>query len=93
MGEKNSQNRKQLRGWHEARSMNLQENGPRFLEKSLSRSSKPENDDEKHRHELLRYSGRMNNEGVAPTMKRVIRSWRNELTDDNSFLRQTWKRI
>ena len=31
------------------------------------------------------------NEEVEPTMKRVIRSWRNQLIDDNSFLRQTLK--
>ena len=40
---------------------------------------------------MLRYSGRMTNEEVEPTMKRVTRSRRNHLTDDNSFLRQTLK--
>ena len=48
----------------------------RFGGKTLLRSSNVENDDEKHHHELLRYSGRMKSEEVEPTMKRVIRSWR-----------------
>ena len=63
----------------------------RFGGKTLLRSSNVENDDEKHHHELLRYTRRMKSEEVEPTMKRVIRSWRNHLTDDNSFLRQTLK--
>ena len=33
----------------------------------------------------------MKREEVEPTMKRVIRSWRNQLTDDNSFQCQTLK--
>ena len=37
--------------------MNLEEKGARFRGKTLLRSSKSENDDEKHHHELLRYSG------------------------------------
>ena len=60
-------------------------------EKTLLRSSNVENDEEKHHHELLRYYRRMKSEEVEPTMKRVIRSWRNHLTDGNSFLRQTLK--
>ena len=47
----------------------------RFGGKSLLRSSKFENDDEKHHHELLRYSG-MTILKVEPMMKRKERSWR-----------------
>ena len=50
------------------------------LRETLLRSSNVENDDEKHHYELLRYSG-MKDQGER------------HLTDDNSFLRQTWKRI
>ena len=60
--------------------------------KNLLRSSSTENDDENHHHELLRHSG-MKNGKVEPTMKEFERSWRRQLTDDNSFLRQTSKRI
>ena len=63
-----------MRGWHKARTMNLQENGY-DLEETLPRSSKSENDDEKHHHELLRYSGRMKNRKVESTMKEFGRSW------------------
>ena len=55
-----------MREWHEARAMNLEENGARLRE-NLLRSS---NDDEKHHRELLRHS-RMNNGKVEPTMKRI----------------------
>ena len=49
--------------------MNLQENG-QDLREILLRSSKSENDNEKHHHELLRHSGRMKkNKEVEPTMK------------------------
>ena len=54
MGEKNSHNRKQPRGWQQARTMNLEENGARNGGKTLLRSSNAENDDEKHHQELLR---------------------------------------
>ena len=42
----------------------------RFGGKTLLRSSKSENDDEKHHHELFRHSG-MKNGKVEPTMKRI----------------------
>ena len=57
-----SQSKTIMRGWHQARTMNLQENG-QDLRETLLRSSKSENDDEKHHHELLRYSGRMKKQG------------------------------
>ena len=56
-------------GWHNAGTMNLQENG-QDLRETLLRSSKSENDDEKHHHELLRHSG-MKNGKVEPTVKRI----------------------
>ena len=49
MGEKNSHNQKQLRGWHEDRTMNLREKG-QDLEETLLRSSHGENDDENHQN-------------------------------------------
>ena len=63
-----------MRGWQQARIMNLEENGARLREKSYS-VFKSENDDEKHHHELLRYSG-MKIRNVEPTMKEFERSWR-----------------
>ena len=39
-----------MRGWQQAIITNLEENGAR-LKETLPRSSKPENDDEKHHHE------------------------------------------
>ena len=39
------------------------------LEETLLLSSKSENDSEKHHHELLRYSRRMKNKKVEPTIK------------------------
>ena len=44
------------------------------LRGTLIRSSKFENDDEKHHHELLGYSGRMKNREVEPTMKNNLKS-------------------
>ena len=64
-----SQSKTIMRGWHQARITNLQENG-QDLRETLLRSSHVENDDENH-HELLTYSGRMKNEEVEPTMKRI----------------------
>ena len=43
------------------------------LREILLRSSNVENDDVNH-HELLRYSGRMKNEEVEPTMKNNLKS-------------------
>ena len=62
-----------MRGWHQARTMNLQENG-QDLGEILLRSSNVENDDENH-HELLRHSGTMENRDVESTMKEFGRSW------------------
>ena len=59
-----------MRGWQQAIITNLEENGAR-LKQTLLRSSKPENDDEKHHHELFRHSERIKNEEVDPTMKRI----------------------
>ena len=60
-----------MKGWHQARTMNLEENGARYGGKILLRSSNVENDDERDHHALLRYSGRMNIRKVEPTMKRI----------------------
>ena len=62
-----------FRGWHEARTMNLQENGPRFR-RNPSSVFCVKNDDEKHRHELLGYYGRMKNKEVKPTLKNNLKS-------------------
>ena len=62
-----------MRGWHNARTMNLQENG-QDLREPLLRSSHAENDDENH-HELLRHSI-IKNRKVESTMKEFERSWR-----------------
>ena len=64
-----------MRGWHQARTTNLEENGPRFGGKTLPRSSNIEKDDEKHHHELLRHSG-IKIRKVEPTTKEFERSWR-----------------
>ena len=78
-----------MRGWHNAITMNLWKNGYDCRE-TLLRSSNVENDDEKHPHEFLRHSGTMKNRKVESTMKIILkRSWRRNMTDDNSFLRQT----
>ena len=71
MGEKNSHNRTIMRRWYEARTMNLEEKGARFREKKSSSVFQSKNDDEKHHHELFRHSGRIKNEEVEPTMKRI----------------------
>ena len=60
-----------MRGWHHARTMNLQENG-QDLGEILLRSSHAENDDENH-HELLRHSI-IKNRKVESTMKEFGRS-------------------
>ena len=60
-------------------------------ERKSSSSSKSENDDEKHHHELLRHSG-IKIGKVEPTMKRTDLG-EIHMTDDESFLRQTWKII
>ena len=58
-----------MRGWHQSRTMNLQENG-QDLGEILLRSSNVENDDEKHHHELSRHS-RMTIRKIERTMKRI----------------------
>src|SRR3954464_12388438 len=62
------------------------------LRETLLQSSNVETDDEKHHHELLRHSG-MKIRKVEPTMKELKDLGERHLTDDNSFLRQTSKRI
>src|SRR4051812_22069902 len=62
------------------------------LRETLLRSSNVENDDEKHHHELLRHSG-IKIRKVEPTMKELKDLGERHLTDDNSFLHQTLKRI
>ena len=77
-----------MRGWHEARTMNLQENGPRFR-RNPSSVFNAENDDEKLHHELLRYSG-MKIRKVEPNDGKNLKDLGEiKMTDDNSFLRQT----
>ena len=63
-----SQSKTIMRGWHQARTMNLEENGARFKRNSSSvfkcwewRQGTPA--------KLLRYSGMMTSEEVEPTMK------------------------
>ena len=92
MGEKNSHNRKQLWGWHEARTMNLQENGPRFRGNTSSVFTCWEWWREPPK--LLRHFGSKKNRNDEPTMKIFWkRSWIRNMTDENSFLRQTLKSI
>ena len=50
----------------------------RIWRKTLLRSSNVENDDAKHQHELLRYSG-MNIRKVEPMMKRVLKILEKEI--------------
>ena len=89
-----SQSKTIMRGWHQAKTMNLEENGARYGGKTLLRSSNVENDNEKHHHELLRYSERIKRGKVVPKMKIIWkRPWRRHVIDENSFLRQTWKWI
>ena len=70
MGENNSHNRKQF--WEDGIKLEPWIFGRtgKNLRGTLLRSSKSENDDEKHHHELLRYSG-LKNGKVEPTMKRI----------------------
>ena len=74
MGEKNSHNRKQL--WEDGIKLEVCIFGRtgKDWRGTLLRSSKLENDDEKHHHELLRYSGRMKRVKVEPTMKNNTKS-------------------
>ena len=76
-----------MRGWHKFEQRIFGRTG-KDLRGTLLRSSRSKNDDEKHHHELLRYSG-MKIRKVEPTMKEFERSWRRNMIDDNSFLRQT----
>ena len=61
----------QMRGWQQTKGTNLEENEARYGGKTLLQSSKSENDDEKHHHELFRHSGRIKSEEVETTMKRI----------------------
>ena len=80
-----------MRGWHKIE-LWIFKRTDQDLGEILLRSSNVENDDENH-HELLRHSRTMKNRNVEPTMKMFWkRSWRRNMTDDNSFLRQTLTR-
>ena len=71
----------------------LEETRTRLGEKKSSSVFQSKNDDEKHHHELFRHS-EMKNGKVEPTMKRILKDLgERHLTDDKSFLCQTWKRI
>ena len=86
MGEKNSQNRKQL--WEDGIKLELRTFGRtgKDLRGTLLRSSKSENDDEKHHHELLTYSGRMKNKEVEPTRKNNLRVAPEKLKESSKIL-------
>ena len=56
-----------MRGWHQARTMNLEENGARLKEESSS-VFQTKNDDEKYHHDLLIHS-RIGK--VEPMMRRI----------------------
>ena len=62
-----SQSKTIMRGWHMLEPWILKRM-EQDLRETLLRSSNVENDDEKHQHELLRYS-RMNIRKIEPTMK------------------------
>ena len=70
MGEKNSHNRKQLQEDGIELELCIFGRTGKDLRGTLLRSSKSKNDDEKHHHELLRYSG-MKIRKVEPKMKRI----------------------
>ena len=92
MGEKNSRKSKTImRGWHQARTMNLQENG-QDLRETLLQSSKSENDNEKPPWivEILQDE---NWKGWTNDEKNLKDLGERHMTDDNPFLRQTLKRI
>ena len=71
MGEKNSHNRKQL--WEDGIKLEpwILKRMEQDLREILLRSSKFENDGEKHHHELLRHSRRIKRGKVEPKMKRI----------------------
>ena len=79
-----------MRGWHQARTMNLEANGARFKRNSSS-VFKSENDDEKHHHELLRYSGMKIRKIETNGEKNLKDLGEIHMTDVNSFLHQTFK--
>ena len=58
----------------------------KILRKTLLRSSKSENDDEKYHHELFRHSGRIESEEVEPTMKKMKDLGEKHLTDEKFIL-------
>ena len=70
MGEKNSHTRKQVREDGIKLELRIFGRTGKDLRGTLLRSSKFENDDEKHHHELLRYS-EMKNRKFETTIKRM----------------------
>ena len=87
-----SQSKTIMRGWHQARTMNLEENGARLKRNSSSvfqcwewwRETPP------WIVEALRNE---NWKGWTNDEKNLKDLGERHMTDDNSFLRQTWKRI
>ena len=81
-----------MRGWRQARPMNLEENGARFKRNSSSvfkirewRRETPSRIVEALRNEKL--------ERLNQRWKKLKDLGERHMTDDNSFLRQTWRRI
>ena len=70
MGKKNSHNQKQLSEDGIKLELRIFGRTGKDLRGNLLRTSKFENDDEKHHHELLKHSG-IKIEKVDPTVKRV----------------------
>ena len=71
MGEKNSHNQKQVREDGIKLELRIFGRTGKDLRGTLLRSSKSENDNEKHHHELLRHSGRIKRGKVEPKMKMI----------------------
>ena len=71
MGEKNSHNVKQLREDDIKLELRIFGRMGKDLRGTLLRSSKSQNDDEKHHHELLRHSRRIKRGKVEPKMKMI----------------------
>ena len=87
-----SQSKTIMKVWHQARTMDLEENGARFKRNPSSAFKCWEWWQEPPK--LLRHFGTKKNRNDEPTLKIFWkRSWRKNMTDENSFLRQPWKWI